>query len=38
MNSVDFQIHSFRIELINVYDLNKETRFRKYINLRCVFE
>ena len=37
MNSVDFQIHSFRIELINVYDLNKGTCFHKYINLRCVF-
>ena len=37
MNSVDFRIHSLRIKLIDVYNSNKETRFRKYINLRYVF-
>ena len=37
MNSIDFRIHSLRIELINVYDLNKEICFRKYVNLQCVF-
>ena len=36
MNSVDLRIHSLCIKLINVYDLNKETRFYKYVNLRCV--
>ena len=36
ISSVDFRTHSFRIKLINVYDLNKKIRFRKYVNLRCV--
>ena len=38
INLIDFRIHSLCIKLINVYDLNKETRFRKYINLRCIFD
>ena len=38
MNSIDFRIHSLRIKLINVYDSNKKTRFRKYVNLRYVFD
>ena len=38
INSVDFRTHSLCMELINVYDLNKKIRFRKYINLRCVFD
>ena len=38
MNSVDLRIHSLCIKSINVYDSNKETRFRKYINLRCIFD
>ena len=37
-NSVDFRIHSLRIKLINVYDLKKETRFLKYVNLQCIFD
>ena len=37
MSSVDFRIHSLRIKLINVYDSNKEIRFRKYINLQYIF-
>ena len=37
MSSVDFRTHSFRIKLINIYDLNKRIRFRKYVNLRYVF-
>ena len=36
MNSVDSRIHSLRIKLINVYNLNKEARFHKYVNLWCV--
>ena len=32
INSVDFRIHSLRIKLINVYNLNREIYFRKYIN------
>ena len=36
-NSVDLRIHSLHIKLINAYDSNKKTRFRKYINLQCVF-
>ena len=38
MNSIDFRIYSFRIKLINLYNLNKKTRFRKYVNLWCVFD
>ena len=38
MNSIDFQIHSLRINLINVYNLNKEISFRKYVNLRCIID
>ena len=38
MSSVDLPIHSLRIKLINVYNLNKETRFCKYINLRYIFD
>ena len=38
MNSVDLRIHSFRRKLIDVDDLSKETRFRKYVNLRCAFD
>ena len=38
INSIDFRIHSLRIKLINVYDLNKEIHFYKYVNLRCVFD
>ena len=38
INLIDFRIHSLRIKLINVYDSNKETRFRKYINLWYVFD
>ena len=38
MNSVDLRIHSLHIKLINVYNSNKETRFRKYTNLRCNFD
>ena len=37
INSVDFWIHSLRIKVINFYDLIRKTRFRKYVNLRCVF-
>ena len=33
INSVDFRIYLLCIKLINVYDLNKKTHFRKYINL-----
>ena len=38
INSVDLRIHSLRIKLINVYNSNKETRFRRYVNLQCVFD
>ena len=38
MNSVNLRTHSFCIKLINVYDLNRRIRFRKYINLRYVFD
>ena len=38
INLIDFRIHSLRIKLINVYNSNKRIRFRKYINLRCVFD
>ena len=38
MNSIDFRIYSLYIKLINVYDLNRETRFYKYVNLRCIFD
>ena len=38
MNSVDFRIHLLPIKLISVYNSNRETRFRKYINLRYVFD
>ena len=38
ISSVDFRIHSLRRKLINVYNLNKEIRFRKYVNLRYVFD
>ena len=38
ISSIDFRTLSFRIKLINVYYLNKEIRFRKYINLQCVFD
>ena len=38
MNSVDLRPHSLYIKLINVYDLNRETRFREYINLQCIFD
>ena len=38
INLINFRIHSLRIKLINVYDLNKRTRFRKYVNLRCIFD
>ena len=38
MSSIDFRIYSLRIKLINVYDLNKEIRFRKYVNLWYVFD
>ena len=37
MNSVDFEIHSLRIKLINAYDSNIEIRFRKYINFAMCF-
>ena len=37
MSSVDFRIHSLYIKLINAYDLNRETRFCKYVNLWYVF-
>ena len=37
MNLVDFRTHSLRIKLINAYNSNREIRFYKYINLRCVF-
>ena len=33
INSVDFRIHSFCIKLINAYNLNREIRFCKYVNL-----
>ena len=32
---VCFRIHSLRIKLINVYNLNKKIHFCKYVNLRC---
>ena len=38
MNSIDLRIYSLRIKFINVYDLNKKTRFYKYVNLRYVFD
>ena len=38
INSVDFRIHSLRMKLIDAYNSNKKTCFRKSINLRCVFE
>ena len=37
INPIDLRIHSLRTKLINLYDLNKEIRFRKYVNFRCVF-
>ena len=37
INSVDFRIYSFRIKLINVYNSNRRIHFRKYVNLRCIF-
>ena len=37
INSLDLRIHSFRIKLINASDSNRETRFRKYVNLWFVF-
>ena len=37
ISSVNFRTYSRCIKVINVYDLNRKTRFRKWINLRCVF-
>ena len=37
MSSIDFPIYSLRIKLMNVYNSNKETHFRKYVNLRYIF-
>ena len=38
ISSGDFQIHTSCIKLINIYDLNKEIHFRKYVNLRYIFD
>ena len=38
MSSVDFRTHSLCIKMMNIYDSNKRIRFRKYINLQCVFD